>query len=536
MDFFEELASKARKDEGLRKKYSDSDELLKKMIKTLEKSLKASQEKYQIREGESAFEVLSKYIDDTYMASKQEEARSKKIHDMVEAMLPQVTDAQMQAYAAQKAAYDAHQKELKAQTNAITKAADAQVRAIDKGSRELTAALSRPLDAGTRLSKIGDKDTLVTQLFGGLKDTLLAKEAEDVAKRKEAIEAEKNAKLAAVKEEMDLKAKAAGIAEPTDPRKARAAQVAEIAKGASNLEGIESVSAAQLEGEIKKAQAHTAEPEMLDLTAETTPEAAPQEAAPSAAPSQQPVAQTQTQAPEAQEPPSAAPTEAPVAQAKTKGGAAGFFSIGNSPIVKTLGKLVDSVGGVGKALNIGMQLLADMDNALPVVSKGVTAISDASRLLGPMLFSTLMDLGATAMEGFHMVAEAMPFRDTRQERLAASGVLATARADQAAIEEQRKKEAEGRAAASTASLTMETASVTAKPARVQSVYTTPVDERKAREAASTSAASSTGTDEIANAVKEMADAQTQAAKRQAQLGQGAVPLMLSNPSLEAFAV
>lgn len=574
LEFFNALAASARDNERLKSEFPDFEKQLKDILSTLKDVANKFKDGYAIKSSETAMETLRRFMVDSTIRAKEQDTRSKALHDMAEAMIPQVTDAQMQAYRAQKQAYDAHEKSLKAQTDAIVKAANAQTKAVQKEAdaqiklatkeaekkneaidrqvenekkreAQIAESLKRPLDAGERLSKVGGEDTLLTQAFSGFKDMLGERKAQDdkaiveafapqkeaiqeelaarkeaiqeeLAERKKAIEEEKDAQIAATKEAMAEIAKAQGIVKPEDPRKLREAQVAEVSKSASRLKGIENAAP----GAIAAEAASMAEADSLAPASENVSASSPIPQAASA------IASAPTAA-----------GAAPKASLVAAGGSGGLGSI-----AKAVGTLSAAVGKFQPFLAPVVQILSDIDSALPVVSTGVTAIADSTRVLGSTLFSVIMDLGGYLVEGINAAADkidsALSIRDTRRERIEKAGDI---QRERNVLKARREAEVAALEAASSASLSTNLTDITggAKKAqrtllKVEPSLTTPAEERAARTSQAPQAAAEQSTAALQQATQQMIEAQERAAKRQAQVGLGTTPLIMSNPYLESF--
>ena len=579
LEFFNALAESARKNEGLKSQFPDFEKQLKEILSSLKEVTGRFKDQYAIKSSETAMETLRRFMVDSMIRAKEQDARSKALHSMVEAMVPQVTDAQMQAYAKQKQAYEDHQKQLKAQTDAIVKAATAQTKAIQKEAdaqikiatkeadkraevidrqlenekkreSQIASALERPLSAGSDLSKIDGRETLVTQAFAGLKGALAERKVQDdkaIAEafapqkeaiqeelaarkaaiqeeadaRKKAVEEEKEAQIAATKEAMEAIAKASGIIKPEDPRKLREAQVAEITKESSGLKGIESAAPGAIAAEVAQ----------IAGGAEGAPQAAsllPRPSKPSAAALQGITSST---------------AAAPV----LKGGAAGAVAgpaaaSGLGGIAKAVGTLSTTVGKFQPLLAPVAQILSDIDNVLPVISTGIGAIADVSRVLGPTIFSVLMDLGGYLVEAINGVAdtidEATSISDTRRERLEKSGAVT---AERAKIQAARDAELASYSQAASASLSTNLSDVTGSVGRarrtlqkVEAPLTTPAAEQAGQAGAVSQGAQAQSTAALQQATQQMIEAQGRASRRQAQVGLGTTPLIMSTPHLEPF--
>lgn len=575
LEFFNALAASARDNERLKSQFPDFEKQLKDISASLKQVADKFKDSYAIKSSETAMETLRKFIVDSTLRAREQDARSKALHDMAEAMIPQVTDAQMQAYQAQKQAYDAHEKSLKAQTDAIVKAANAQTKAVQKEAEaqiklaakeaekkdeaidrqienekkreaQIAESLKRPLDAGERLSKIGGDETLLTQAFSGFKDMLGERKAQDdkaiveafapqkaaiqeelaarkeaiqeeLAERKKAIEEEKDAQIAATKEAMAEIAKAQGIVKPEDPHKLREAQVAEVSKNAARLKGIENAAPGAIAAEV----ASMTEPD-------------------SSAPAVGKSLATGTSVSQALSAVAKAPA---VAGAVPKALPAAASSLGGlGGIAKAVGTLSATVGKFQPFLAPVVQILSDIDSTLPVVSTGVTAIADSTRVLGSTLFAVIMDLGGYLVEGINAAADkidsALSIRDTRRERIEKAGDI---QRERNILKAQRDAEVASLEAASSASLSTNLADVTGRARKAQRTLlkvepslTTPAEERAARTSQAPQAAAEQPTAALQQAAQQMIEAQERAAKRQAQIGLGTTPLIMSNPYLEPF--
>lgn len=592
LEFFNALAESARKNEGLKSQFPDLEKQLKEILSSLKEVTGRFKDQYAIKSSETAMETLRRFMVDSMIQAKEQDARNKALYDMAEAMVPQVTDAQMQAYAAQKQAYEDHQKQLKAQTDAIVKAATAQTKAIQEEAdaqikiadkeaakrteavdrqlenekareSQIASALGRPLDAGSDLSKIGGRETLVTQALAGLKGALAERKAQDdkaIAEafapqaeaiqkelearkeaiqeeadaRKKAIEEEKEAQIAATKEAMEAIAKASGIVKPEDPRKLRDAQVARIAQEASGLKGIESAAPGAIAAEVAQIAGGAKEaPQAASLLS--------QPSKPSAASALQSTVSNAATTPSPKG--GAAGASAGPAAASNPEGLAGPAAVSElGGITKAVGTLSATVGKFQPLLAPVVQILSDIDNTLPVISTGIGAIADASRVLGPTIFSVIMDLGGYLVEAINgatdTVVEAFTVGNTRREELEETGVLA---AERAKVQAARDAELTSYSQAASAGLSTNLSGVTGSVGRargtlqkVETPLTTPAAEQAGQAGTVSQGAQAQSAAALQQATQQMVEAQERAFRKQAQVGLGTTPLIMSTPHLEPF--
>ena len=553
--------------------------------------------KRKLDEGESAFTVLERYIEEQRNKAEMDREKAARLHDMVAASIPEVTAEQKAAYEAQKKLYDGYQDELKKQTKAIEDSAKVQTKAIEANAKAQIAAINKEeqkklalidaqaaqlkrqrggditkelgglLDSGENASKSGGQDTLVSLLFAGAKDFLGKKQSEREALideaaelqregirseyegRRSAIEEEKAARLEAIKEEsaariqeiekeVKAQAKLAGVEKaPEDPEKAREAFIDSTSKG---LEGNKKllrtaaastpVAAQQREAMQKELQLEAVEEQAGEYLAPVVEEdALPGVAAPAPGKSEIPIAEsTKPSAPKASVSKSLL-SSAEGAGAVAKG-TAGAASGSLASIATGVGAIAPAVAGVALPLMLGVRMLKDINDALPLVTSALGALGEGSKLLGPMILSAAWEIGGYMAEGVAKIVEVIErfkWSDTRKEKLEKSGMIDKER--QRANEREAADQRALDQAVSTP-VSMQYGGAEGRLQRVEPVYTTPTDERRILQPTPTASSAA----DLQQAITAMADAQAQAARRQAELGQGAVPLQLSTPALESF--
>lgn len=201
-------------------------------------------------------------------------------------------------------------------------------------------------------------------------------------------------------------------------------------------------------------------------------------------------------------------------------------------IASGVGAIAPAVAGVALPIALGVKALKDINDALPIATSALGALGEGSKLLGPIILSAAWEIGGYIAEGVTQLVEvidsiAHPFSDTRKEKLENSGALDQERERVAQIEQQKQQVLFD---AVNTSMDVRYGTAEGLPQRVESVYTTPVDEQKLLQVEN----QASDTSDLQQAITAMAGAQEQAARRQSQLGQGAVPLQLSVPALESF--
>lgn len=213
-------------------------------------------------------------------------------------------------------------------------------------------------------------------------------------------------------------------------------------------------------------------------------------------------------------------------------GAAGAVTGSLGAIASGVGAIAPAVAGVALPIALGVKALKDINDALPIATSALGALGEGSKLLGPIILSAAWEIGGYIAEGVTQLVEvidsiAHPFSDTRKEKLENSGALDQERDRVAQIEQQKQQVLFD---AVNTSMDVRYGTAEGLPQRVESVYTTPVDEQKLLQVEN----QASDTSDLQQAITAMAGAQEQAARRQSQLGQGAVPLQLSVPALESF--
>lgn len=536
--------------------------------------------KTPLGEDESAFTVLEAYLQEQADQREMESEKLERLHDIVANSIPKVAAEQEAAYKAQKELYDQYQEDLKRQTDAIEKSSQAQIDAVDKEHKEKMAALDAEAaqikryegkgeiakyvqefaEAGVKQSKSGGDTTLLTHLFSGFKTIVGESQAERNARideivdmRRKEIQAETEARKASIKEE--TAARLAAIAEekkaqvePVAPEKVREQA---IAKAEAELDkeaflkasaGAEPVVKKQqefwkdelrqeaTEEVIKKDQGRAMAPVVLEDTL-------PGEAAPVLTAEPAPVEKKEVAAivPEIPVQPEVTPVEekaevgpapaeekAPVAK---KGVGSGIVSMASSAL--------NGIGALGAVLGPGIliaQVLKDMDKTLPLISTGIGAVAEATRLISAGILSATGELGGYLAELGVKLVESTNIFGSRRSKLEKSGVLAEERARVVEIQKAREEEMGGTTKAPLSKpggVIYSTA-----PQRVEPIYTTSTEERRLRQQAATDTEKTISA--LETAITRMAEAQERAAQHQLELGQGTTPLLITNPSLKPF--
>ena len=622
-------------------------------LNTLTDAIEKLSGKRKLAEGESAFTVLERYVEEQRNKAELDREKAARLHDMVSASIPEVTAEQKAAYEAQKKLYDQYQGELKKQTKAVednakaqTKAAEAsakaQIAAIDREEKKRIAAidsqaaqlkrkqggdLTQGIDAllasGENAAKSNGQDTIASILLAGAKDFLGKKQSErealideaaelqregirsEYAIRKDAVNEEKDARIRAINEESkarietieaEVKAQArlAGVEKaPITPEEARENLIADAEKDLARNKKLIGLSAASepvvtkqqefLQGELKLEAEEEAQQKAIEaqageyLSPAIEEDALPGVATPAPSKVESDIAEPVREAAEATKAiegtagvggkaaeavlatgaagtaatgaatVGAATTGAAAAGAGAAGagaaaagaagagvaaGAAGAATGALGAIASGVGAIAPAVAGVALPIALGVKALKDINDALPIATSALGAIGEGSKLLGPIILSAAWEIGGYITEVVTQLVEvidsiAHPFSDTRKEKLEKSGALDQERDRVAQIEQQKQKVLSD---AVNTSMDVRYGTAEGLPQRVESVYTTPVDEQKLLQVEN----QASDTSDLQQAITAMAGAQEQAARRQAQLGQGAVPLQLSVPALESF--
>lgn len=548
-------------------------------MNTLTDALKKLSGKRQLDEGESAFTVLEKYITEQRAKTELDREKSQRLRDMLSSSIPEVTAEQKAAYEAQKKLYDQYQDELKKQTKAVEDASKAQIAAIDRETKHRIAAVdaqaaqlkrekggdtTKSLDAllgvGEGAAKSGGKDTIASMLLAGSRDFLGKKQSEreslieeaaelqraaiknEQTERVKAIEAESKARIQAIEKEVKAQAALVGVAEaPVAPEEERKKLIDTAASKMAGNEKMMTLAAAS-EPVVRKQQEF--------LRAELQQEAVEEQGGEFLAP-----VVTEDELPGVASPAPVVTLADKKAVAEPVGSATGGLEGGSvdggeakgaatkgaeavageslEAIATNVGEIVPAVSGIALPLALGVKALKDIDEAFPLVTSALGALGEASKLLGPAILSASWELGGYIMELGAKVVEvidsiAHPFSDTRKEKLEESGAL---EAERQRVADKKAEKDEILDKAANESIAGEYNTAEGMPQRIESIYKTPADERELTEQKETSALN----DEAINkAVTAMLVAQEQAFKRQAELGQGAVPLMFANPGLESF--
>ena len=532
----------------------------------------------QLEEGESAFTVLESYLEEQRNKADLDREKSQRLLDMISASVPEITEEQRAAYEAQKKLYDQYRDELKKQTSAVQAAADAQIAAISREEKEkmslldaqaaqlkrakggdLTKGLESLADISGSASKSDGKDTLMSTLFAGAKDFLGKKQAEREAlidevvelqrreiqseseARKAAIAEESKARIQAIEREVEAQAKLAGADKaPETPEEARAKLVVGARDTLSKNKAFMERSAAQepivrkqqefLQAELQREAAEEQAGEYLSPAVEE--DALPGTASTAPVVVEEPTAEAEDVAASEKVEKATSP-EKDAGSGKVVGKALDSdVSESLASIATGVGGITPAVAGVALPLALGAQALKDIDEALPIVTSALGALGEGTKLLGPIILSTAWELGGYMAEGVANIVEAIeraasPF-NTRRENLEETGAIAKVRKE---VEEAQKKKSDNLDRALNSALSEDYTGASAILKRVEPIYTTPVDERERSRGTESPAIND---DAVREAVTAMLVAQEQAARRQAELGQGAVPLQLSVPSIESF--
>lgn len=607
--------------QGFAKAYQES-------LVALQASIDKLSGKRKLAEGESVFTVLEQFAKEQAAKADLDREKAQRLHDIVSASIPAVTEEQKAAYQAQKALYEQYQKDLKEQTKAVTEAAKAQTAAIEKSASEQSTAVRKQAellkssskdsvinkhvqdfaDFGIETSKINGKSTPMTQLLsmwkGRLGEQQAAREEEvdqAAAAELDAIEAEKNARIAAVEEEKEARiaaieeeikaqAKLAGVEKaPEDPEQARAQLVAQAEqtveaadrKGAliNNSAAAEPVVAKQQEELRKEIALEAQEEKIRQEGGEFLSPAVEEDLLPGQA-TKSPIAevesskkeseaqQVEVKLPEAKEspkpkvaeapkaappakPPVATPAPASAAATAAKGasGAARVATVGTAAaggakvaaaaggsaaggaalagMAKSLGTLASAGLKCAGWIGLLVELIKGIEQAIPIATSSIAAISDLTRVLGPMLLSVgmemtgyIMEFGAKLVEGLERLD---PLHNTRQQVLERSGVLDQARVARDQSDAQRQL-ARGQAGDITGK---SYGGVAGAPSRLETTYTDPATAARLslpQPVSESPAAGSVNEGAIAKQLEKLVSAQ------QAQ-GVGSVPLQISLPQL-----
>ena len=617
-------------------------------LNTLTDAIEKLSGKRKLAEGESAFTVLERYVEEQRNKAELDREKAARLHDMVSASIPEVTAEQKAAYEAQKKLYDQYQSELKkqtkavednakAQTKAIEASAKAQIAAIDREEKKRIAAidsqaallkrkqggdLTQGIDAllasSENAAKSNGQDTIASILLAGAKDFLGKKQSErealideaadlqregirsEYAIRKDAVNEEKEARIRAINEEskarietieaeVKAQAKLAGVEKaPITPEEARENLIADAEKDLARNKKLIGLSSASepvvakqqefLQAELKLEAEEEAQQKAIEaqageyLSPAIEEDALPGVATPAPSKIESNIAEPVGEVAEAAKAvegvagagskaagatlaagaAGTAATGAATVGATTAGaaaagagaaaagaagagvaaGAAGAATGALGAIASGVGAIAPAVAGVALPIALGVKALKDINDALPIATSALGAIGEGSKLLGPIILSAAWEIGGYIAEGVTQLVEvidsiAHPFSDTRKEKLENSGALDQERDRVAQIEQQKQKVLTD---AVNTSMDVRYGTAEGLPQRVESVYTTPVDEQKLLQVEN----QASDTSDLQQAITAMAGAQEQAARRQAQLGQGAVPLQLSVPALESF--
>ena len=608
-------------------------------LNTLTDAIEKLSGKRKLAEGESAFTVLERYVEEQRNKAELDREKAARLHDMVSASIPEVTAEQKAAYEAQKKLYDQYQDELKKQTKAVEDSAKAQTRAAEATAKSQLAAIDREekkrialidsqaaqlkrkqggdltqgidalLTSGESASKSNGQDTLASILFAGAKDFLGKKQSErealideaaelqregirsEYAIRKDAVNEEKDARIRAINEEskarietieaeVKAQAKLAGVEKaPITPEEARENLIADAEKDLARNKRLIGLSSASepvvakqqefLQNELKLEAEEEAQQKAVEaqageyLSPAVEEDALPGVAAPAPSKVESDIAEPVSEAVEAvkaiedvasvgSKAAAAAPLASAAGTAATgaatvgaaatgaaaagagaaAAGATGAVAGSLGAIASGVGAIAPAVAGVALPIALGVKALKDINDALPIATSALGALGEGSKLLGPIILSAAWELGGYVAEGVAQLVEVLdsiahPFSDTRKEKLEKSGELDKERERVAQIEQQKQQVLTD---AVNTSVDVRYGTAEGLPQRVESVYTTPVDEQKLLQVEN----QASDTSDLQQAITAMAGAQEQAARRQSQLGQGAVPLQLSVPALESF--
>lgn len=608
-------------------------------LNTLTDAIEKLSGKRKLAEGESAFTVLERYVEEQRNKAELDREKAARLHDMVSASIPEVTAEQKAAYEAQKKLYDQYQDELKKQTKAVEDNAKAQTKAVEASAKSQLAAIDREekkrialidsqaaqlkrkqggditqgidalLTSGESASKSNGQDTIASILFAGAKDFLGKKQSErealideaaelqregirsEYAIRKDAVNEEKDARIRAINEEskarietieaeVKAQAKLAGVEKaPITPEEARENLIADAEKDLARNKRLIGLSSASepvvakqqefLQNELKLEAEEEAQQKAVEaqageyLSPAVEEDALPGVAAPAPAKVESDIAEPVSEAVEAvkaiedvasvgSKAVAAAPLASAAGTAATgaatvgaaatgaaaagagaaAAGATGAVAGSLGAIASGVGAIAPAVAGVALPIALGVKALKDINDALPIATSALGALGEGSKLLGPIILSAAWELGGYVAEGVAQLVEVLdsiahPFSDTRKEKLEKSGELDKERERVAQVEQQKQQVLTD---AVNTSVDVRYGTAEGLPQRVESVYTTPVDEQKLLQVEN----QASDTSDLQQAITAMAGAQEQAARRQSQLGQGAVPLQLSVPALESF--
>lgn len=379
-------------------------------------------------------------------ANKIEQDRHARFMDMAEKLVPQVTDEQVQAIKEQRAAYKEHQQVLQDTLDIECKKATIQKKAFDDIATKNISRLDREKAGaefalkdkygtiGTAISGLGSKaqDPLSKFLVSGLgryvsdvKEAPKAKSIQDkytsdVQRWKDIAETKKTDvdkkledKLSDIKEDFDVKALKAHIVDPgsiTSLFKYRDEQIAKLAQTAVQTESLISKGNKASNG-TRPIKAHTSGTSPEGPTNKATQDITKV----SASPSNVTFKKVPNQA------------TAIVTPRKHNGGVSSVMrdKLSSAPIVKPSASAFGSksgfinLAGIGKSLSalasnftkflgpwgLVANAVMSFDKLVPIISDGAGALMDFTKLLVPMLVSTITEAGNGFIMGLNALTE-----------------------------------------------------------------------------------------------------------------------------------
>lgn len=408
--------------------------------------------------------------------------------------------------------------------DAVNEEKDARIRAINEESKARIETIEAEVKAQAKLAGV-EKAPIKPE---EARENLIADAEKDLARNKRLIGLSAASEPVVTKQQEFLQNELKLEAEEEAQQKAVEAQAGEYLSPAIEedaLPGVAAPAPSKVESDIAESVGEAAEAtkavESVASTGSKAALAAGAGAAGTAATGAATVGAATTGA-------AAAGAGAAAAGAGVAAGATGALGA----IASGVGAIAPAVAGVALPIALGVKALKDINDALPIATSALGALGEGSKLLGPIILSAAWEIGGYIAEGVTQLVEvidsiAHPFSDTRKEKLENSGALNQERERVAQIEQQKQQVLFD---AVNTSMDVRYGTAEGLPQRVESVYTTPVDEQKLLQVEN----QASDTSDLQQAITAMAGAQEQAARRQSQLGQGAVPLQLSVPALESF--
>lgn len=408
--------------------------------------------------------------------------------------------------------------------DAVNEEKDARIRAINEESKARIETIEAEVKAQAKLAGV-EKAPIKPE---EARENLIADAEKDLARNKRLIGLSAASEPVVTKQQEFLQNELKLEAEEEAQQKAVEAQAGEYLSPAIEedaLPGVAAPAPSKVESDIAESVGEAAEAtkavESVASTGSKAALAAGAGAAGTAATGAATVGATTAGA-------AAAGAGAAAAGAGVAAGATGALGA----IASGVGAIAPAVAGVALPIALGVKALKDINDALPIATSALGALGEGSKLLGPIILSAAWEIGGYIAEGVTQLVEvidsiAHPFSDTRKEKLENSGALDQERERVAQIEQQKQQVLFD---AVNTSMDVRYGTAEGLPQRVESVYTTPVDEQKLLQVEN----QASDTSDLQQAITAMAGAQEQAARRQSQLGQGAVPLQLSVPALESF--